>query len=433
MRVPRIYDWGIAVYQAAIRAAAWFLPKARLWVQGRQDWETGLQQALAKANPVGQPRIWVHCASLGEFEQGRPVVEALRQQYPDAFILLSFFSPSGYVIRKDYAVANYVCYLPADTPRSAARFVELVAPQLAIFVKYEFWLRTLQALYQHGVPVLLISAIFRPGQIFFSRYGAPWREALRSYRYIFVQEAASAQLLQSIGIMHCAIAGDTRVDRVLALAAEERRFPLVETFVQGAQICIAGSTWPADEALIARVWRKLQGQGWKLIIAPHQISEPGIRYLMEQLTGCVLRYSQASETTAAKSQVLIIDNVGMLSALYRYGDIAYIGGGFGAGIHNTLEPMAYCLPMVFGPRYRKFAEAVAMVQAGAAISVKDAATLETAFATLIHPMRRQQAAQAARAYLAWQQGASTRILQYIKEEIFRASDGDTTRVEVERF
>ncbi len=433
MSVPRIYDWGIAAYQAVIHLAAWFLPKARLWVQGRKGWEPRLQQALAKANPGGQPRIWIHCASLGEFEQGRPVIEALRHQYPKAFILLSFFSPSGYVIRKDYAVADHVCYLPADTPRAADQFVALVAPQLVIFVKYEFWLRTLQALHQRGVPVLLISAIFRPKQIFFSSYGAPWRAALHSYRHIFVQDAASAQLLQVAGIANYTIAGDTRVDRVLALAAEERRFALVETFVQQARIWIAGSTWPADEALIAQVWRKLQGQGWKLIIAPHQVSEAGIRRLMEQLAGRTLRYSHADEATAANAQVLIIDNVGMLAALYRYADIAYIGGGFGTGIHNTLEPMACHLPLIFGPRYRKFAEAVAMVQAGAAISVDNGAALEMAFTTLTDPMRRQQAAQAAQAYLALQQGASARILQYIKEEIFSELDESTTRMEVERF
>lgn len=433
MRVPRIYDWGIAVYLAAIHVAAWFLPKARLWVQGRQGWENRLQQALEKTNPSRQPRIWVHCASLGEFEQGRPVMEALRRQYPEAFILLSFFSPSGYVIRKDYAAADHVCYLPADTPRAAARFVELAAPRLAIFVKYEFWLRTLQALYLRGIPVLLISAIFRPGQIFFRPYGAPWREALRSYRHIFTQDAASTQWLKSVGIVHCAVAGDTRVDRVLALAAEERRFPLVEAFVQDARVWIAGSTWPADEVLIAQMWRKLKGQGWKLIIAPHQISEAGIRRLMAQLGGGVARYSQAEETAVADAQALIIDNVGMLSALYRYGHIAYVGGGFGAGIHNTLEPMACHLPVIFGPRYQKFAEAVAMIQAGAAISVEDAATLEMAFVTLTNLTRRQQAAQAARAYLESQQGASARILQYIKEEIFSELDENTTRVGVERF
>jgi 3-deoxy-D-manno-octulosonic-acid transferase len=272
-----LYDAGIALYVMALHIAAGFHPKARKWVQGRVNWESRLQNQIAEKFIPGKARLWMHCASLGEFEQGRPVLEAWRNQHPDSQILLTFFSPSGYEIRKDYPGADIVTYLPADTPRAARRFVELVQPDLVIFVKYEFWLRILQALFLRNIPVLLISAVFRPGQIFFKWYGGLWKKVLSGFQHIFVQDAASLELLQQHGIQTCSIAGDTRVDRVVSIAEEGREIEIVKHFTAGHRTLIAGSTWPPDEELLAILLRENLLPDWKFIIAPHQISESNLQ------------------------------------------------------------------------------------------------------------------------------------------------------------
>ena len=414
MRVPWPYDWGIALYTGGIRAAAAVSPKARAWAQGRRHWAARLEEAVQKHFPPGAPRIWIHCASLGEFEQGRPIIEALRRECPQARILLSFFSPSGFEIRKDYPLADHVCYLPADTRAQAERFVEIVKPDLAIFVKYEFWLHTLKALAQHDIPAVLVSALFRPGQVFFRWYGRPWMQALRRFRRIFVQDAASASLLEANGISHGVVAGDTRVDRVLALAEEQRHIPVVEAFCGQSPVWVAGSTWPPDEELIAGLLKKGFPQDWKLIAAPHEVSEKSLKRLEDTLRVPSLRFSATTPETAAAARVLIIDNVGMLAALYRYAKVAYIGGGFGPGIHNTLEPMAFGLPVIFGPKYSKFREAVEMVRQGGAMSVNTEAELRRAFAHFSNVEGQSHARLASSRYLEANQGATEQVVKWVK-------------------
>lgn len=405
-----LYDAGIALYVAALHIAAVFHPKARKWVQGRTGWEARLKREIAEKFSPGKPRLWMHCASLGEFEQGRPVLEAWRKERPDTQILLTFFSPSGYEIRKDYPGADIVAYLPADTPRAARRFVELVQPDWVIFVKYEFWLRTLFALFRRNIPVLLISAVFRPGQIFFKGYGSLWKKALSEFRHIFVQDAASMELLQQHGIQRCSIAGDTRVDRVVSIAEEGREIETVKHFTAGHRTLIAGSTWPPDEELLAVLLRENLLPGWKFIIAPHQISESNLRRIEALLPAESARFSAINPAQTLLPAVLLIDNIGMLNALYRYGDLAYIGGGFGAGIHNTLEPMAFGLPVIFGPKYKKFREAVEMVQNGGAVSVNNAEDFRRAIVHFAEENHRRQARESALQYLRDNAGATEKIL-----------------------
>jgi 3-deoxy-D-manno-octulosonic-acid transferase len=409
-----LYDAGIALYVMALHMAAGFHPKARKWVRGRENWEIRLQNQIAEKFRPGKARLWMHCASLGEFEQGRPVLEAWRSEHPESHILLTFFSPSGYEIRKDYPGADIVAYLPADTPRAARRFVELAQPDLVIFVKYEFWLRTLLALFRLNISVLLISAVFRPGQIFFKWYGGLWKKVLSGFQHIFVQDAASLELLQRHGIQTCSIAGDTRVDRVMSIAAEGREIEAVRSFVAEHRVFIAGSTWPPDEELLAILLRENLLPGWKFIIAPHQISESNLQRIESLLPAETVRFSTINPEHPAQAAVLLIDNIGMLNALYRYGDLAYIGGGFGAGIHNTLEPMAFGLPVIFGPKYGKFREAVEMVQHGGAVSVQDTERFRRAVAHFAVEEHRLQAREAALQYLREQAGATGKILGWVK-------------------
>lgn len=405
-----LYDAGIALYVTALHIAAWFHPKARKWVQGRVHWESRLQHQIAEKFRPGKPRLWMHCASLGEFEQGRPVLEAWRKERPDTQILLTFFSPSGYEIRKDYPDADIVAYLPADTPRAARRFVALVQPDLVIFVKYEFWLRILQALFLRNIPVLLISATFRPGQIFFKWYGGLWKKVLFGFQHIFVQDSASHELLQQHGIQRCTIAGDTRVDRVVSIAKEGREIEKVKHFTAGHRVFIAGSTWPPDEELLAVLLRENLLPGWRFIIAPHQISKSNLQRIESILPAQSARFSAIHPASPTQAAVLLIDNVGMLNALYRYGDLAYIGGGFGAGIHNTLEPMAFGLPVIFGPKYRKFREAMEMVQYGGAVAVKGVEEFRQAIAYFAEENHRSQARNTALQYLRENAGATEKIL-----------------------
>lgn len=420
MRVPPGYDAAIALYVAAIRMAAFFQPKARSWVNGRKNWAATLEKSIADF-PSGARRIWIHCASLGEFEQGRPIIEALRKTHPDSRILLSFFSPSGYELRKNYPAADYIFYLPADTRANARRLVELVQPDLVIFVKYEFWLNTLSALFERKVPVLLVSALFRPHQVFFRHYGKTWLEALRRFRHIFVQDAASKTLLEFYGLNNSTVAGDTRVDRVLQLAAAPVEIPEIKLFAGEAALLIAGSTWPPDEALLVDWLKNGFPEGWKLVIAPHEPGEASLRNLEKLLPRSSLRFSQLKNgTTPGNATVMLIDNIGMLASLYKYGIAAYIGGGFGAGIHNTLEPMASGLPVIFGPQYQKFREAVEMVAAGAAVSVKNADELREAMIRFQSVEECMEVIPPILNYLSENRGATDKIMKFVAEEILNA-------------
>ncbi len=402
-----LYDFGIRLYVLAIRLAALFDDKARRWVEGRRD-----NAARLARLPQGKPVVWVHCASLGEFEQGRPLIEAIRARHPHVAILLTFFSPSGFELRKDYEGAEVVVYLPPDLPAAAEAFVARVQPSLAIFVKYEFWRNHLEALNRRQIPTVLVSARFRKSQIFFKPWGGAFRQMLRCFSHLFVQDEASAELLRQIGFDHAIVAGDTRVDRVVHLARQAPPpLPRVDAFARNARhILVCGSTWPADEKVLAPLINEHLPEGWKVIIAPHEVDEGHVQALMRQIERPAIRYSEAEGRDLADTRVLVIDNVGILSRLYRYGRIAYIGGGFGRAIHNTLEPMAFGLPVLFGPRYAGFAEAEYLVSSGGGRSIRSAEELIAAFDQLCREAQWEESHRKVQAYIEAGTGATQRIM-----------------------
>lgn len=367
-----LYTIGIWFYCFGVHvAAACGHRNARLMLRGWHHW----REELAKLD--GRPVVWFHAASLGEFEQARPVLESYRERHPDHQVLLTFFSPSGYEVRKNYAKAEAICYLPPDLPLTVHRFIRQTNNlQAAFFVKYDFWFNYLGALRKSHVPTYIFSAIFRPEQYFFRWYGSWFRRQLKEcYTHLFVQNEESLQLLRSHGIDHCSLAGDTRYDRVNQIVQTAERDAVVEKFLDGydGKVLVAGSTWPPDEQLLARLRESKQWFPERIIIAPHEIHEEHLRSI-EALFPDSVRYSSLSSSTSsssATSHVLIIDNIGLLSKLYRYATVAYIGGGFGVGIHNILEAVAYGKPVVFGPNYHKFKEAHDLIDLGGCMIVDE--------------------------------------------------------------
>jgi len=372
-----IYNLGIIFYQLAIRIAAFQNPKAKLRYKG------SLQSSfdIKNLNPE-EKKIWFHCASLGEFEQGRPLIEKIKSDSPDIKIVLSFFSPSGYEIRKNYKFADYIFYLPPDTRKNALQWIHYINPIQVFFVKYEFWYWYLYVLKSRKIPVYLVSGIFRKNQIFFKPWGVFFRKILKNFEHFFVQNAESQSLLNKIGFSNATITGDTRFDRVIQISEEARKFEIAEQFAKHHLIFVAGSTWKHDEELIFKFIEN-SADTIKYIIVPHEIHEENINTLVQKSSLPTVRYSQAENADLENIRVLIIDNIGMLSSLYSYADIAYIGGGFGAGIHNTLEAAVYGIPIMFGPKYRKFDEAVDLIRRNAAVSINNYQKFETILHRLI--------------------------------------------------
>lgn len=362
--------------------------------------------------------IWFHASSLGEFEQGRPMIEQIRKVHPEYKILLTFFSPSGYEVRKNYAGADVVCYLPFDTPGRVEQFLDLANPAMAIFIKYEFWGNYLHALQQRGIPVYIISAIFRREQLFFQWFGKPYRKMLDCFNHLFVQDERSKALLEEYGIRNVTVAGDTRFDRVIDVYHQAKQIPVVERFVKGSDgqqppfVFVAGSSWPEDEAIFIPYFERHPEM--KLIIAPHEIHEGHLKSIEARLHRPTIRLSQATEQNVADKDCLIVDSFGLLSSLYRYGQIAYIGGGFGAGIHNTLEAAVYGMPVLFGPRFQKFKEAKDLIAVGGAFTFDNAPAFASRMDTLLStPEALQQSSQAAGHFVQSHGGATTTILQEI--------------------
>ncbi len=367
-----LYNAAIALAGFGIRLAAPFNRKARLWSNGRR----GIFERLYGAIPAEEKIAWVHCASLGEFEQGRPLIEEIRRIHPEYKILLTFYSPSGYEIRKNYAGADYIFYLPDDTPRGARRFLEAVHPDVAVFVKYEFWLNYLKQLKASGCSTYIVSAIFRHESAFFKWYGGIFRRALGTFERIFVQDEASLALLAGIGVGNVTVAGDTRFDRVASIAASARTIGEVEAFAAGNRIFVAGSTWPADEELLAGLIAKHEELKW--IVVPHEIESERIDRFIERLPCPAVRYTQCEKCPDLSAmRVMVVDTIGLLSSLYRYASFAYIGGGFGVGIHNTLEAATFGLPIAFGPNYRRFKEACDLIDLKSARSISGLAGLDS--------------------------------------------------------
>jgi len=405
-----LYHFAIHCYVFVIRIASLFNPKARKWIRGRRGIFEELETQFDVLRAGSSRYVWVHAASLGEFEQGRPIIEAIKRKYPDTKILLTFFSPSGYEIRKDYKGADWVFYLPADTPRNARRFIDIVQPDLVIFIKYEFWHNYLNTLKLRNVPTFLISAIFREKQIFFRPYGQFFKRMLMCFKHIFVQDEFSLDLLKKNTVTHASVAGDTRMDSVYQLSRNPKQFPLIEAFKGENDLLICGSTWREDEVWLLDF---LNQKNVKSIIAPHDISESHIRYILSNLKVKTARYSQANLETINEAKVLIIDNIGMLSSIYQYGKWAYIGGGFGTSIHNTQEAFVYGLPVIFGPKYHKFKEAVDLLTEGGGFVVHSGAEFEVTFGELQDETTYQKASEVCLNYVEQNKGATAKVMSHI--------------------
>ena len=349
-----LYNLFLFLYFLSARIYGLFNSKAKKWVDGRRDWEDLYRNTLKP----GEKRIWIHCSSMGEFEQAKPLIEELRAQYPAYKIAVTFFSPSGYEACKNNALADYVFYLPHDGKRNAARFLEIVAPTLAIFVKYEFWYYYLVQLKSKKIPTLLVSGAFRKGQVFFKWYGGMFRDMLGCFSFFFLQDMESENVLATIGITaDVLISGDTRYDRVATIAGKVTPITAIDNFKNGHKILIAGSTWPGDQDVLKDCIESLPAD-WKLIVVPHEIDEAHIRRVAQLFSGAILFSELDAANTGSDKKVLIVNNIGMLSRLFAYADVAFIGGGFQkGGIHNILEPAVFGAPVIFGPVYEKFVEA----------------------------------------------------------------------------
>ncbi|MFT4023818.1 MAG: glycosyltransferase N-terminal domain-containing protein [Flavihumibacter sp.] len=401
------------LYTAGVRVAAFFNPKAKLWLLGRQHWAKRLGEQL----PAGQKRpvLWMHCASLGEFEQGRPVLEEIKTKYPDYQVLISFFSPSGYEACKNYPGADQVVYLPMDSAKNARRFLQLVQPALVLWIRYEFWYYYLHELQKKKIPVVLVSGLFRRSQPFFRWYGALHRHMLYCFNALFLQQQESVDLVKSIGLQAAFLTGDTRFDRVSATAANPICLPEIEAFINGRKTLVAGSTWLEDEEELDHYCNTRTDYCY--ILAPHEIGEAHLQDL-EKLVQNSIRYSawKNRASTDHSFRVLVIDNIGLLSRLYKYADLAYVGGGFGDdGLHNTLEAAVFGIPVLFGPNYEDFPEAVALIKRGAGFSVETALELEKLADELFaNENSRRKAAEAAAAYVNDNKGASKKIIHYLE-------------------
>lgn len=353
------------LFQFAMRLIAPFHQKAKLMVKGQKETFNILKSKIA----AGEKYVWFHCASLGEFEQARPLIETLKKDDPQYKILLSFFSPSGYEVRKDYPLADVVCYLPFDTKRNVRRFLDLAKPTYALFIKYEFWYNFIHETYLRHIPLYLVSAIFRPEQPFFRKRAGRYGKMLRFYTHIFVQDENSEKLLATLGLSNVTVAGDTRLDRVIEIQHQAKQLPVVEKFIENAGIVlVAGSSWPPDEEIFTAYFNA--HPELKLIIAPHEIDEAHLSEIEAKLKRPHIRYSQSSAENAQEADCLIVDSFGLLSSIYRYGNIAYIGGGFGVGIHNLPEAAVYAIPVIFGPNYHKFREAHELIKTGGGFTIR---------------------------------------------------------------
>lgn len=398
-----IYNLGMFLMVLIIKICALFKKKMYCREKGsKQIWDK-----LSSADKTTK-YIWVHVASFGEFEQGRPVIEAIKEKNPEAKILLTFFSSSGYEICKNYPLADIVCYLPIDTPRNAKRFINAIKIEKAIFIKYEFWRNILYQLKKREIPTYLVSSTFRKNQLFFKPCGVSHRKVLNYFTHIFVQNESSKILLQKIKIDNVTIASDTRFDRVVKIAQNAKQFPLIEIFAENQNVLVAGSTWEKDEKIIINHFNKNLSQ--KLIIAPHEISKHRLEVLCSKIKRPYVKYSEATDENVRQADCLVIDGFGLLSSIYQYGNLAYIGGGFGVGIHNTLEAAVWKIPIIFGPNYQKAEEAKDLIACGGAISVSNQEEYKKALTQLLNE---KNAGEQAGIYVQQHAGSTDLIMNLI--------------------
>ena len=412
-----MYSLGIYLYALLVRlVAALGHRKARAMVRGQRDTWRILRE---KIDPTAR-YVWFHAASLGEFEQGLPLIERIRREQPSRKILLTFFSPSGYEVRKDYKGADVVCYLPFDSPTAARRFIKWARPEMAFFIKYEFWRNYIDVLSKKSIPIYSVSSIFRPGQIFFRWYGRKYARCLRRITHFFVQNERSVELLRTIGVQdNVTIVGDTRFDRVIDIRNNARPLPLVEQFTRAKEdsnaapfVLVAGSSWQPDEDILLDYVNR--HPDLRLVIAPHVVNDAHIQEIEQKLTTPALRYSQATLENVDDYRVLIIDGYGLLSSIYRYATVAYVGGGFGVGIHNVPEAAVYGIPVIIGPNHQRFAEAVALIANGGCKSIKNAEDFSVIMDDFLeNPAHIAQAGSAAGDYIHQNAGATPVIYQHV--------------------
>ncbi|MEG1729326.1 MAG: glycosyltransferase N-terminal domain-containing protein [Bacteroidaceae bacterium] len=402
-----VYNIILYFYAFCAHVVALFQHKVALMVQGQRNTFPLLQERLVKDAPY----IWFHAASLGEFEQGRPLMERLRATYPQYKLLLTFFSPSGYEVRKNYGGADLVCYLPFDTPGHARRFVEMVKPKMVFFIKYEFWMNYLCALRQNNIPLYSVSSIFRPDQLFFRSYGKSYVKALRCFTHFFVQNEASKRLLGQLSIDQVTIVGDTRFDRVVDIRNEAKDVPIMSAFnPQGCKVLVVGSSWTPDENMLLPYFNA--HPELKLVLAPHVVTEEHLVEIEQKLQRPAVRFTKASPERIAQADCLIMDCYGLLSSIYRYGTVAYVGGGFGVGIHNVPEAAVYGVPVLIGPNNKRFQEAQALLKCGGCMEVDSAASFETLMNALLQDEKKIEAAGNASArYIQAHAGATARVFE----------------------
>lgn len=405
-----MYNAIMYAMQLSIAVYSLFNEKVRRMRKGEREAFSVLRE---KTDPEAK-YIWFHAASLGEFEQGRPLIEQIRKDYPEYKILLTFFSPSGYEVRKNYSGADIITYLPIDTVSNARRFLRTIRPEMAFFIKYEFWYNYLHILRHRGVPVYSVSSIFRPEQIFFKWYGWEYGHVLKCFSRFFVQNEESKQLLGKIGITDVLVVGDTRFDRVLQIKEISQALPIIESFANGAKVFVVGSSWLPDEEIILQYFNNRSD--WKIILAPHLIDEGHLSQITNLLGNRrTVRYTQTNEQAAREAEVLIVDCFGLLSSIYKYGDIAYVGGGFGAGIHNLLEAAVWGLPVIFGPNNARFAEAKGLVEAGGGFEICNYDSFaQTIDSLLADESFLAQSSEAAKRYVSQQSGATRKVLSNIQ-------------------
>lgn len=371
-----LYNFVILLYSFGVRIAATRNTKAKQFINGRKNWQTHLTKKINQLNST--KIIWLHCASYGEFEQGRPVIESIKKKYPSYKLLLTFFSPSGYEAFKNWEGADVICYLPIDTKRNANKFLEIVKPKQVIFIKYEFWVNFLNALKQKSIPTYLVSAVFKPHHLFFKWYGGIFKKSLSSFSKLFIQDEKSAQLLDSINVLNYEVAGDTRFDRVIEVKKNLVPIPYFEKFCNNHFVIIAGSTWPADEELIIEAFKQINIPSLKMVIVPHTVNIENIVRLKELLKRNSLDFSVYSDNKEPDTPILIVDVIGLLNKIYNYATITYVGGGFNGGLHNTLEPAVYLKPILFcDTKFDKFNEAVDLVKLGVAVNITSSNELKS--------------------------------------------------------
>ncbi|MBL0342171.1 MAG: 3-deoxy-D-manno-octulosonic acid transferase [Bacteroidetes bacterium] len=403
------YYLAVKLYGLLILISALFNKKAAQWVSGRKQWRKHIQQSLKS----GEQRIHFHCASLGEFEQGKPVLEALRKNYPKHKIVLTFFSPSGYELKKNEILADYVFYLPLDGPFNSKDFIELVEPEMSFFVKYEFWHFYIKGFKDRKIPVYFVSCIFRPSQIFFQKYGSFFEKILRRVTHFFVQNQSSLELLYNNGIPQVTVTGDTRFDRVYLNSLNTKEMPEISLFKGSKKLLVAGSTWKSDEKILASLVEEISDE-FKIVFVPHEISEGKIMNLTKKLNKPSIRFSMWDKKST-DAEILIVDNVGMLSSIYKYADVAYIGGGFGKGIHNILEAAVFGIPVFFGPKYKKFREAMELVHWKGVFTIKNERELIDRFQEVTKdPARLKKINEINLRYINNNKGATDLIINYLK-------------------